>query len=184
MPRKAVLSADVKRVALVVVEEAKAGRRRGAGGNETAGDAPETESQLVGVREIELGAMANARGAQREFPTVDARALDGYGKEDLGVVEIVVIKEVSGAGEEIIGVEGPAAEGDSDAELMFFIALAMKRDEAQILGAGRLQERAGNREQRRRLIKMAIEAAENPVEFWDAQGNANPRAGGVLDDTT
>ena len=40
-------------------------------------------------------------------------------------------KKVDGVGAEVVGVEHPSAEGDGDAELMFFIALAVERNESQ-----------------------------------------------------
>ena len=125
LPRKTVLTADVQSVALVVVEEAQARRRRGARSDEAASDAAEAESQLVGVSEIELGTVAETRRAKREFPSVNARALNGKRKKEIGVVEIVVIEEVFRASEEIIGVKSPAAERDGEAELVLFVALAV-----------------------------------------------------------
>jgi hypothetical protein len=39
----------------------------------------------------------------------------------------VVLEEIMGMGAEGVGVEPPSAEGDGDAELMLFVALAVQR---------------------------------------------------------
>jgi len=53
-----------------------------------------------------------------------------------------MVEEIFRPGEEVVGVESPAAQGNSDAKLMFFVALAMKRDETQVLAGGELQQRS------------------------------------------
>ena len=148
-------------VPLVVVEEAASAAERKIG--EAAVDAPAAKRELIGISEINLAAVVKARRAQNEFPAANARALDGDGDENLRVVEIVVVKEIIGASEEVIGVEGPATKRDSDAELVFFIAFAMKRHEAQVLARGELNQRAGKGEQRGCLVEMAVKAAEDPL---------------------
>src|SRR5258708_9705474 len=118
--------------------------------------------------------------AERELPAVDACALDSNGKKQVGVVEIVVVKEIFGAGEEIAGVERPAAKGNRDPKLVLLIALTVQRNEAQVLIVGGLQERPGNGQQRRGLIEMAVEGAENPVQFGNSQKNPPPPPGTIL----
>src|SRR5260221_5541501 len=105
----------------------------------------------------------------RELPAVDACALDSNGKKQVGVVEIVVVKEVFGTGEEIAGVERPAAKGNRDAKLVLLIALTVQRNEAQVLIVGGLQERPGNGQQRRRLVGKSVEGAVQPGQVWDLQ---------------
>ena len=51
------------------------------------------------------------------------------GKEDVGGSDVVVVEKIGDVGFEVIGVEDPSAVRDGDAELMFFIALAVERDE-------------------------------------------------------
>jgi hypothetical protein len=110
-----------------------------------------------------LRAISDVRRTQSEFPAVDAHALDGYRKEQIRVVEIVVIEKVCRASEEIIRVDRPASEGNRHAELMLFVALPTKRSKPKILVGCRLQERAGKRQEGRGLIKAAIKPAKNPV---------------------
>src|SRR5437899_5862942 len=182
MPRQSILAPNMKRVALIMIEEAATAAEGEIG--EAAIDAATTERELIGISQINLAAVTDARGAHSEFPAVDARTLDGDGEKEIGIVEIVVIEEVPGAREEVGGVERPAVKGNSGAELMLFVALPMERDKTEVLSAGGLQEGAGNGQQGRRLIKVAIETAENPVEFWDAHRGANARAAGVLKHAT
>ena len=145
-PGQTELAADMKRVALIVVQETETWRRRGAGFNESAGDTTETQSQLIRVSEVELRAAPDPRGAKRQLPPVDARTLHRQRKKQVGVVEIVMVEKVFRPCEEVIGVKCPAAERNGYAELMCFVTLAIKRNETQILRAGRLQERTGSSE--------------------------------------
>src|SRR6267378_2589528 len=124
--------------------------------------------------------MMDLRRAERELPAVDACALDSNGKKQVGVVEIVVVKEIFGAREEIAGVERPAAKGNRDAKLVLLIALTVQRNEAQVLIVGGLQERPGNGQQRRALIEMSVEGAENPVQFGNSQRSTHSRTGSIL----
>src|ERR1700680_2636260 len=98
---------------------------------ETAGDVAEAKGELIRVGQVDLSSIANARRAQREFPPVDAGALDGDGKENVGVVQIVVIEEVIRTGQKIVSVDGPTAKRNGDAKLVFFVALTAERDESQ-----------------------------------------------------
>ncbi len=140
MPRQSVIAANMKGVALIMIEESATAAEGEIG--EAAINAAATEGELIGISQINLAAVMDVRGAQGNFPTVGARTLDSDGEKEIGIVEIVVIEEVPGAGEEIAGVERPAAKGNSDAELMLFVALAVERDKAEVLSAGGLQERA------------------------------------------
>ena len=103
------------------------------------------------------------------------------GEKQIGVVEGVMVEEILGTSEKIAGVECPAVEGNGDAKLVFFISFSVERNKAQILIVGGFKERTGNRQQRRRLVEMAVEGAENPVELGNSQGSADTRAGGILD---
>src|SRR5579863_272984 len=75
-----------------------------------------------------------------------------------------MIEEIGGVGFEIVRVEGPVTERDHEPELMLFIALAVEWDEAAIRDSAELKQRAGNRDQWRRLIIVAVESAEGPVD--------------------
>ena len=94
-----------------------------------------------------------------------------------------MVEEIFGASEKIASVERPAVEWNGNAKLVLLIALTVERNEAQILIVGGLEERAGNGQQRRRLVEMAVKGAENPVQLGNPQGSAGARVGGILDHT-
>ena len=80
----------------------------------------------------------------------------------------------------VIGIEQPALIGNLHAELVFFVALAVERFKAGVVGVGVVDDGPGRGEQRRGLIEAAIEAAEDPVQFGNLEGNANSRHGVVF----
>ncbi len=92
-----------------------------------------------------------------------------------------MVEEVSGASQKIVGIQNPTFDGNGHAELVLFIALARQRDEVQLLlvlnGA---QSGAGKRAEGRRLIKMSVKAAEDPVQFGNSHGSASARASGIF----
>src|SRR5258708_6167556 len=75
VPRQCVLAAEMKCIALVMIEQEKARRRRRAWTDQAADDAAEPKSELIGIGEIDLRPVADPRGTQRQLPTVDSRAL-------------------------------------------------------------------------------------------------------------
>jgi len=117
----------VQGVALIVIEKAAAADKREIG--EAAVDAAAAESELVGISQIDLAAASDARRAHRELPAIDASAFYGDGYENFGVIEIVMVEEIGGAGEEVVCVERPAAKRNGYPELVFFVALAVERRE-------------------------------------------------------
>ena len=129
---------------------------------------------------MNLAAMGDARRAQRGFPSADHGLANGDGKKEIGFADIVVVEEIHDVGAEVIGVEDPSAKGDGHAELMLFVALAVERNESQIVGIGKMQQRPGSGDQRRRLIIVAIESAESPVEMRNVERGAEARADGIL----
>src|SRR3982074_3809857 len=123
----------MQRIALIVVEEEISRRRRGARADQTANDAAAAKRQLIRIREIDLGAVAEPGRAKRQLPAVDSRGLHVNRKEDVGVIQAVVVEEVGGASQKIIGIQDPAFEGNSGSELMFLVPLAMQRHEIKPL---------------------------------------------------
>lgn len=180
MPGQIVLGAEVQGVALVMIEKSATATEREI--SEAAVDAAASESELIRIGQVELRAIADARGAQSDLPSADASALNGDGEEQIGVVEIVVVEEVRRAGEEIVGVENPASEGDGNSELVFLVTFAVERNESKILASGGLLQGAGHGQQRRGLVKVTIKATKDPFEFGNAYGSADAGAGSVLDD--
>src|SRR5947207_13932288 len=96
-----VARAQVQSVALVVIEEVEAVTKRKVG--EAAVDVAKGEGELVRIGQVHLSAIADAGRAERKFPTVDPRALNGDGEQQVGVVEVVVVEEIRRASEKIDG---------------------------------------------------------------------------------
>src|SRR6266849_2697095 len=82
-PRQCVLAAQMQRVALVMVEQKKARGKRNARTDQSADDAAEAKSQVVGISEIELRPALNAQGTQRQLPAIYSRALYIDGEKDV-----------------------------------------------------------------------------------------------------
>ena len=109
---------------------------------------------------MKLAAMRDARRAQRELPAANHGLVDRDGEEEIRFADVVVVEEIYDVGAEGVGVEHPSAIRDGDAELMLFVALAVQRNESQIVGVGKLQQRTGRGDERRRLVVVAVEGAE------------------------
>ena len=99
--------------------------RRGADGGEATGDVAAAFGDLVGVGEVSLSEVPEARRAQGEFPAADEGSVDGDGEVDAGGSDVGVVEEVVDAGLEGVGVEYPASEGNADAELVLFVAFSV-----------------------------------------------------------
>jgi hypothetical protein len=75
-----------------------------------------------------------------------------------------VIEEILGVGGEGIGIEDSAAKRNRHPKLMLFVAFPAERSEAAVGGLTKLLERAGDGDQRRSLVVVAVESAEGPAE--------------------
>src|ERR1700736_4587056 len=82
---------------------------------------------LVGICEVNLSAVDEQRRAEGEFPSTNNRLSNRKGKEYVRFADVAVIEEIVGVGLKGVGIESPTAIGDGDAELMFFVALAVQR---------------------------------------------------------
>ena len=91
-----------------------------------------------------------------------------------------MVKEIASVGLEIVGVEHPPAIGNGDSELMLFVALSLKREEPTTVRSTKLLQRASDCEERRRLVVVAVEGAEGPIQEGDIQRCAETRTDGVL----
>src|SRR6516164_2160598 len=118
---------------------------------------------------------------QRKLPSIDPGALNRDWKENIRGIQIVVVEEVFCPRQEVIRVERPSMQRNRDTELMFLVSFTVKRDKSKILPRHKLQQRAGRRKERRRLIEVSVEAANDPVELWKACGYARIRARGIFD---
>src|SRR5580704_17069987 len=121
VPGQRVIAPDMQCVALVMIKQLKAVTEREI--RQAPVDISKTQRQMIGIGQIHLASIANARRLQGQLPSIDPRALDRNREKDIGIVEVVVVEEVLRPGEKIVGVERPTAQGNGDAELMLFIAL-------------------------------------------------------------
>ncbi len=96
----------------------------------------------VGVGQIHFSTMQQLRRAHRHFPAVEARVINRERKEDVGIADVVVVEIIMRALMVVIHVERPTTQRNSQAELMFLIALTAQRDKAQTLLHGISQQRA------------------------------------------
>src|ERR1700723_3209748 len=118
---------------------------------------------------MELAAIPDARRAESDFPCVNERAIDGDGNENVRLAYVVVVEEIVGAGFEVVGVEYPALDRYGDAEFVLLVAFAMKRNECELIGIlDFLEERPGERCERRRLIIVSVECTKDDLRFRDA----------------
>ena len=81
-----------------------------------------------------------------------------------------------------VDVEHPTVQRNGDAELVFVIALAADGAEGKTLAAGQVEQWAGSGQERRRLIEDAVEAAEDPLQTRDLDGDAKTGGGHILHD--
>src|SRR5215469_7432147 len=112
---------------------------------------------------MNLTTMCNAGRTQGYFPAPYHGFAYRDRKEEIRFTDVVVVKEIDSPGAEVVGINDPPPERYSDTELVFFIELAMERNEPQIVSLRKLQQGAGSSDQRRGLIVVPVEGAESPV---------------------
>ena len=95
-----------------------------------------------------------------------------------------MIEEIASVGFEVVSVQCPSTVGDGYPELMLFIALSVKGQESATISAAEIDDGAGDGNQWRRLIVVAVKGAERPVEAGHVQGNAKARTNRVLSDSS
>src|SRR5436309_13409135 len=93
LPRQSDVKADAKRISLVVVEEKKSLVRR-CEISKAARDRAGAFHELMGIGQINLESVRDARRARGELPTVNAGAIDRQRKENVGIAEHVVIEKI------------------------------------------------------------------------------------------
>jgi len=124
--------------------------------DEAAGDRAALLGDLVGVSEVRLSEVGDARRAEGQLPGADQRAIDGDGDVDAGVADIGVVEEVIDAIPEGIGIEQPAAKGNLYAKLVLLVALAMQRRERGVAALGIGEDRTRGGDQGGRLVEAAV----------------------------
>ena len=75
-----------------------------------------------------------------------------------------MIEEIASVGFEVVSVKCPSTVRDGYPELMLFIALSVKGQESAIISVAEIDDGAGDGNQWRRLIVVAVKGAERPVE--------------------
>src|SRR5215469_3228461 len=114
---------------------------------------------------MELPSVPQARRTQSEFRTLDQRLVPSERPEKIGLADIAVIQPVVSPSLKMVGGKFPTSERDGDAELIFFIALPVQRREREIFAVREVEQRSRSREQRGRLVEMAVESVENPIQL-------------------
>src|SRR5450631_3255086 len=181
VPRQGDVRADVKGVALIVVE----GTEAGVWIAEICGEIRKTSvdgaasCNLIGVGKVDLSTVGNARRAEGQLPAADFGSGNGdrqtQARSNAAMVKIIVRICL-----EVVDVENPSAIGDCDTELMFFVALPKEWEEAAKFLFAKLFQRTRHSEKRRCLEIVAVEGAEGPIQAGDVQRCAEARADGVL----
>jgi hypothetical protein len=80
----------------------------------------------------------------------------------------------------VVHVKRPTPQWNRQPELVFLIALAAQRDEAEPLRYRKIEKWTAYRRERRRLVILAPKASKDPVQMRDADRPAQPRARGIL----
>src|ERR1700723_108602 len=118
---------------------------------------------------MRLAPVPKPRGAKGQLGSANARIRQSDRDENVRLADIVVVEKIYAASFEIVAVQQPAANGDRDSQLMFFTAFAMKGLKGSRVAGSRdalkkTEKRPGKGHQRRRLIKVAPEGTEHPVQ--------------------
>src|SRR6266705_580404 len=103
MPAHIGTKSNAEGVALIVIEKEGAFCRR-AEVRKASGDGPHAFDRLVRIRQVEVRALKQSWRSQRALKSANANALDGQGKENVGVADNVVVEKVMSAGAEIVEV--------------------------------------------------------------------------------
>src|SRR6267143_2447323 len=134
-PRHRNVGADVERVGLVMIE----GEERGGKSKirQAARDWQFAIGDLIGVCQVDLSTVGDAGRAECQFPTADFSSIN-RDRQTQPRSDAALVKEIAGAGFEIVRVENPTAIGNGDSELMLFVALSVKRQETTIVRGAKL----------------------------------------------
>src|ERR1700739_4599987 len=124
---------------------------------------------------MKLAVAPGERRAKGGFPCLNEGTLHGDGNEDAGLADVAVVEEIVGAGLERVGIEQPTVEGNLHAELVLFVTLAAQRDEAGVCAVRVCERRTGEAGERRRLVEVSVEPAEDPVEFGNLDSGPEAR---------
>ena len=180
LARQVRVEPDIRRIALVMIEREEAGGRTEIG--ESSVDRAIAIGRLIRIGHVGLTDIPELGGTNGELVTLNQRAVDRQGQKRVRVADVVVIEEILRLGVKVIGIDHPALHGDRDADLVFLVALAVQRQEAQVAILRVLEQRPAERRQRRRLVVLAPKSAQDPVQLGKPYGGADPGTRGVLGD--
>ena len=110
--------------------------------------------------------------AHRGFITHNTDALNRKRDEQIGVAQRIMIKEVVGAGAEVIEIQSPAPHGNGQTYIVLLVALAAQRQKSLLWRD--TQDLRRNRIQRRRLVIAAVRAAHNPAKMRNLDRYTQP----------
>ena len=173
--------AGIQRLALVVID-GRVVESEGAGwvsldaAGKAANDIAALLGNLIGVCEMELAQMRQLWRPQSHLPGADQSTIDGDGEVHVGFAEVGVVEEVVHAVFDSIHVEKPAPERNLNAELVLFVAFGGEGREGVLasgLLTGVIQDGFGYRFKRRGLKEVSVEAAQNPMQFWNLKSRAD-----------
>src|SRR5271156_6236621 len=154
---------DIRRIALVVIErEIPSGW---AEIREAAIDRAVSVGRLIRISQVSLPHTPELGRPDGEFVALYQRTVDGQGQEGVRIADVVVIEEVLRLGMEMIDIDYPSVDRNREAGLIFLIAFAVQRQEAQIIVLGESKQWATQSGERRRLIVLSPKSAQDPVEL-------------------
>src|SRR5580700_8341542 len=120
---------------------------------------------------MELSERPGPGRSNGDFGSTDQGAVDRDGKEDVRVAHRIVVEEIRGPRLEPVAVQRPAPNRDGQAQLVFFIALAVQGNEPEVLRRHEVEQRTGCGDERRPLIKASVKSPDDPVD----RGNLDRR---------
>src|SRR5258705_334765 len=178
LPRQIRVESGVGRILVVVIEREPARRRTEV--RQPAVDGTKAVRGLIRINQVELADIPHLRRTNGQLVALDQRAVDGERQECIRIPDVVVIEEVLRQRVKVIDIDSPALNGNRQAELILLVAFAVQRNESQIVVLCKLQQGTLECGERRRLIVLAPEAAQKPIDPGKPHGRAEPWAGGIL----
>src|SRR5579862_7175942 len=140
-----------------MIERVVAARRSKVG--QSTADGSCAVGGLVGPGEVKASGAPEPGRAQGDLARRDQRAGDRDRKEDVRVADRIMVEEILHPGAEVIDIDGPAAQRNADSDLPLIIALTVQGKERECALASKLEQRAREGLERRRLVVLAPEAA-------------------------
>src|ERR1035437_5311442 len=93
-----------------------------------------------------------------------------------------MIQEVAGIGVVVVHVKRPPAPWHGEAEVILDVAFARQGSEADTLVKGKLQQRAAQAVEGRRLVVISVVPVQRPPQMRDADAASDARVKCILTD--